>query len=101
MRCLYKNKKDEQVRVEQTRQTVRFMLIAIAIYLGDKREWRPESICKAIKGISAIAESITGEYTTYKETEQALYEDYGIVVDENCNVFLDREKNKFKKGEKK
>lgn len=87
MKCRFKSKQEERIRTESTRQTVRFMLIAMAIYLGDKREWRPDSICRAIKGIYNIAESITGNYTTYKETEQALLDDYGIVIDENCSVY--------------
>lgn len=78
---------EEKVRQDATQKSVRFMLIAMAIYLGDKREWRPDSICRAIKGINNIAESITGNYTTYKETEQALLDDYGIVIDENCSVY--------------
>lgn len=97
MTCLFKSKKEEKVRQEATRQSVRFMLIAMAIYLGDKREWRPDSICRAIKGINNVAESITGEYTTYKETEEALLEDYGIVIDENCNVYRVKE-NKYNRG---
>ena len=97
MKCFVKSKKEEKIRQEATRQSVRFLLIAMAIYLGDKREWRPDSICRAIKGINAVAESITGNYTTYKETEQALLEDYGIVIDENCSVYRVAENNKYSK----
>ena len=101
MKCFVKSKKEEKLRQEATRQSVRFMLIAMAIYLGDKREWRPDSICRAIKGINAIAESITGDYTTYKETEQALLEDYGIIIDENCSVYRVNENKYNRKSEEK
>ena len=101
MNCLFKSKKEEKIRQDATQKSVRFMLIAMAIYLGDKREWRPDSICRAIKGINNIAESITGNYTTYKETEQALLDDYGIVIDENCSVYRVKENKYNRKNEDK
>lgn len=87
MKCAVKLNKDNRLKQETARQSVKFMLIAIGMYLGDKRGWKTESIVQAIKGIVKISESINENYTTYKEMEQALCEDYGIVIDKNGNIY--------------
>lgn len=83
MKCAAQYNRDKRIKQESTKQTVKFMLLAFGIYLGDKRGWQPDSIYRAIKWINKFGEMLVEDLTTYKEAEEAFEEDYGIHIDEN------------------
>ena len=86
MKCAVSLKEKTRIKQESTRQTVKFMLIAFALYLGDKRGWTRDSIYRAIKWIEKYAVMINEDYTTYKEAEEALLEDYGITITDSGEI---------------
>ena len=86
MKCAVSLKEKTRIKQEATKQAVKFMLIAFALYLGDKRGWTRDSICKAIKWIEKYAVMINEDLTTYKEAEEALLEDYGIIITDNGEI---------------
>ena len=67
------------VKKETMNQTVNYMLVAFATYLGDKRGWKPERICKALAWIEKFTIMIYEDYTTFEEAKEALREDYGLI----------------------
>lgn len=64
---------------EATNQTIDYMLVSFATYLGDKRGWKPERIREALAWIEKHAIMIYENYTTFEEAKEALREDYGLV----------------------
>ena len=44
MKCAVKHREREELRSEAIKQAVHYMLIAFIQFLGDKRNWKPESI---------------------------------------------------------
>lgn len=67
------------VKKEATNQTVNYMLVSFATYLGDKRGWKPERICEALAWIEKHAIMIYEDLTTFEEAKEALREDYGLI----------------------
>lgn len=89
MKCAVKLNQQRKAVDNAKNQTVKFMLVAFALYLGDKRGWKPRRIKEAIEWIIKFAEIIGGEYTTYDESVTALREQYGIIVDANGTMYFD------------
>ena len=89
MKCAVKLNQQRKLVDETKNQTVKFMMVAFALYLGDKRGWKPRRIKEAIGMIIRFAEIIAEEYTTYEESVIALREQYGIIVEEDGTMYFD------------
>lgn len=79
MNCAVKLNEKKRIKEESINQTVNYMLVSFATYLGDKRGWKPERICEALKWIEKHAIMISEDYTTFDEAKQALFDDYGLL----------------------
>ena len=75
------------VKQETINQTVDYMLVSFATYLGDKRGWKPARIREALAWIEKFAIMLYEEYTTYEEAKEALKEDYGIIFTDKGVTF--------------
>lgn len=58
-------------------------------FLGDKRGWRRESIFAAMQWTHKHAEMILEDYTTLKEVEEAVKEEYGIIYKDGTFYLLE------------
>lgn len=85
MKCYADNRRQQEHDLEIRRQaiidTLHFNVIQFIQFLGDKRGWKQESLIQMCKYIISHAESIEGEYTTFKEAEEDVWERYGIKWD--------------------
>ena len=89
MKCAVKLNHEDKIRHSAIKFAVKFMLILIAQYLGDKRGWKPKTICQAISAMMDNAESIGMGNTTIEEAEEDLKESYGIYFDSNGHIVCD------------
>lgn len=71
------------VKKEATNQTINYMLMAFATYLGDKRGWKPKRIGEALAWIEKFAIKMSEEHTTLEAVTESLKENYGLVFTDN------------------
>lgn len=91
MNCAVKLNQQRKAIENAKNQTIKFMIVAFALYLGDKRGWKPTRIKEAIEWIIKYSDMIGGEYTTYEECVTTLREQYGIIVKENGYMHFDED----------
>lgn len=89
MKCAVKHREREDIRSEAIKQAVHYMLVAFIQFLGDKRGWKPESICKAMQYCVSHAESIVGGWTTLEEAEEDIADRYGIRFTDDGRIYYD------------
>lgn len=89
MKCAVKLNRDNRLKEETTKQCIKFILIAIGMYLGDKRGWKPKRICEAIEWINKYAVMISEDLTTFKEAEEAFRESYGIHIANDGTIYYE------------
>ena len=97
MKC---NARTKVVRKEAVQEAVHYMLLSFVSILGDKYNFPNYRIVEAIKHILALSESFDKDYTTLRETEAAIYADYGIKFEDDGRVWaVDERDNLFAPGE--
>ena len=90
----YKNRRKDyedgfNAGVEQgIRESIKYILMAVIQYLGDKRGWKRERIFSAIMWLQKHAVMILEDYTTFDEVIEAVKDEYGILYEDNNFVFL-------------
>ena len=89
MNCLAKRKKEEKIKSEAINNAVEYMILAFVQYLGDKRGWKQNSLCEAIKYCFSHAEAIAEKYTTLEEAREDVWETYGIKF-ENGSFYVEK-----------
>lgn len=67
---------------------VKVLMYAVCQYLGDKRGWKRESIARAILWLHKHCMMQLKGYTTAKEVEDSVIEEYGIKFEDGTMVFL-------------
>ena len=77
-------------RKDGCRQCVEFMIYSMIQYLGDKRGWKPERIMEAVAWIAKHAAMIDEELTTYTEVQEAVKEEYGIILKDGSFCLMDK-----------
>ena len=88
MKCAVKLNEQKKIKSEAINNTVEYMLIAFIQFLGDKRGWKPKTICEALKYCISHAESIADGYTTLHEAREDIWENYGIKF-ENGRIYVE------------
>lgn len=58
MKCAVKLNEKRKIKSEAINNTVEYMIIAFVQFLGDKRGWKPKTICEALKYCVSHAEAI-------------------------------------------
>lgn len=71
------------VKNEATNQTINYMIMAFATYLGDKRGWKPKRISEALAWIEKYAIKMSEDYTILESVKESLRDKYGLVFTEN------------------
>ena len=89
MKCAVKHREREDIRSEAIKQAVHYMLVTFIQFLGDKRGWKPESICNAMRYCVSHAESIVGGWTTLEEAEEDIADRYGIRFTDDGGIYYD------------
>ncbi len=79
MNCALKLNEKKRIKEESINQTLNFVLISFATYLGDKRGWKPKRIWEALKWIEKHTLMISENYTKFNEAKQALFDNYGLL----------------------
>ncbi len=70
------------------KESIKYIMMAVIQYLGDKRGWKREAIFKAIQWMQKHATMILEDYTTFPEVVEAVKEEYGILYDDGHFIFL-------------
>lgn len=83
----YKEGVEEGIKV-----AIKVNLFEVIQFLGDKRGWKRESIFDALQWMHKHAEMILENYTTMKEVEEAVKDEYGIVYKDGTFYMLEEEK---------
>lgn len=94
MKCAIGINERKKLKRETTKQSVIFMLVAFATYLGDKRRWTPESIVRALQWIQKYAEMLGDNYTTFEESKQTIFEEYGILFQDDGQIYFESRRTK-------
>lgn len=80
----------EAGRKEGVRQCVEFMIYSMIQFLGDKRGWKAERIMQAVSWIAKHAMMIDEDLTTYEEVQEAVKEEYGIILKDGRFCLIER-----------
>lgn len=83
----YKSGFEDGVR-QGVKESIKYILMAVVQYLGDKRGWKREQIFRAILWLQKHAVMILEDYTTFPEVVEAVKEEYGILYEDNNFIFL-------------
>ena len=75
------------VKNEATNQTINYMTMAFAAYLGDKRGWKPKRIFEALAWIEKFAIKMSEDYKTLEAVKESLKEKYGLVFTDTGVIF--------------